>query len=49
LDLCNLCLDFVSPLGTGVPSPGEWVSNVLRSALISFSCWIKCYSFLLLQ
>ncbi|CAM6057525.1 unnamed protein product [Sphagnum tenellum] len=23
LDLCNLCLDFVSPLGTGVPSPGS--------------------------
>ncbi len=48
LDLCNLCLDFVSPLGTGVPSPGEWVSNVLRSAVIPFTCWIKCYSFLLL-
>jgi len=23
LDLCNLCLNFVSPLGTGVPSPGK--------------------------
>jgi hypothetical protein len=48
LDLCNLCLGFVSPLRTGVPSPGEWVSSVLRSALIPLPCRIKCYSFLLL-